>query len=83
MKGEDDRTVREYEYMESIRIYSACRSNNNKPRSDFSDREINKHSVDLRDQYVIVPADKASTNFVLPYYLYCLRQVAAVVERIA
>ena len=57
------------------RIYMVSRSMNTKAKSVFNDPQVIDHLADLHDQYVLVPADKASNNIVLvckTYYYSCL-----------
>ena len=57
------------------RIYMVCRQINTKPKSIFRDPDVTKALAFLHDQYVPVPADKASNNIVFVckhYYYKCL-----------
>ena len=59
------------------RIYMVSRSVNTKPKSIFEDTDVKRHLADLHEQYVLVPADKASNNvvFVCKTYFYsCLME---------
>ena len=59
------------------RMYMACRSVNNKPKSVFNDIYVNNNLADLHKHYVIVPAAKASNNVVFvckAYYFGCLKK---------
>ena len=57
------------------RIYMASRSVNTRPKPIFDNIDVIGHLADLHDQYVIVPADKASNNIVFickAYFYSCL-----------
>ena len=53
------------------------RSVNTEPNSTFDDDIVSRQLADLRDRFVIVPADKASNNVVFickTYYYSCLQK---------
>ena len=69
--------IKSFRHLLKRRMYMACRSINNKPKSVFSDTDVTKHLADLHNRYVIVPADKASNNVVFvcnTYYFECLQR---------
>ena len=58
-------------------IYMVNRSVNTKPISIFDDAVVSRRLADLHDRFVIVPADKASSNVVFickTYYYSCLQK---------